>query len=250
MLKRKSILLGVLVIVACFGITFFFASMKEAPKEREAVLKEIIVPVQSIKNEKISLELSVVGKLEARDKVEVYSEVTGILMASSKQFLEGVKFNKGEKLIAIQDDKYRAEVYSQRSNFMTEIASILPDLKFDYPESYSAWEKYLQQFNVENQLAPIPIAQNDKEKYYLAGKNIYTEYYNIKSLEKQLEKYIILAPFTGEVIESDIKPGTLVMTGQKLGEFVNTNAYDLNCTPKVGHNIWGVFYGKEKEKQI
>lgn len=227
MLKRKSILLGIGVIIVTMVLAFVFAGMKKAPKEREVVAKEIIVPVQSIKNSKIDLELSVVGNLEARDKVEVYAEVSGILKSSKKQFLEGVRFSKGENLISIQDDTYKAEVYSTRSSFMTEIASVLPDLKFDYPESYSAWEKYLQEFDVEKKLAPIPDAKNDKEKYYLAGKNIYTTYYNIKSLEEQLDKYTISAPFTGEIIESNIKPGTLVMSGQKLGEFVNTNAYDL-----------------------
>ncbi len=227
MLKRKSILLGVIVIIVCFGITFLFAGMKKAPKEREAISKEIIVPVQKVENMKINLHLSVVGSLEAQSKVDVYAEVTGILKASGKAFLEGVKFSKGESLLTINDDKYRSEVISKRSSFMTEIASIIPDLKFDYPESFLAWEQYLNRFKVEQELAVIPEPKNEKEKYFLAGKNIYTSYYNTKSLEQQLNKYIISAPFSGEVVESNIKPGTLVMSGQKLGEFVDVSAYDL-----------------------
>ncbi|BAX82225.1 efflux RND transporter periplasmic adaptor subunit [Labilibaculum antarcticum] len=227
MLKRKSILLGVIVIVVCFGITFVFADMKKAPKESDVVSKEIIVPVQTIKNSKINLVLSVVGNLEASDKVDVYTEVTGILQPSQKQFLEGVRFSGGEVLLSLNDDKFRSEVFSQRSSFMNEIATILPDLKFDYPESYITWEKYLKEFDVEKELAPIPTAQNEKEKYYLAGKNIYTDYYTIKGQEIELSKYQIIAPFMGEVIESDIKTGTLVIAGQKLGEFANTKAYDL-----------------------
>lgn len=244
MLKRKSILLGIVVIVITMGLAFLLAGMKKAPKEREVVVKKIVVPVQSIKNSKMDLELSVVGNLEAKDKVEVYAEVTGILKPSQKQFLEGVRFSKGENLISIQDNKYRAEVYAQRSSFMTEIASVLPDLKFDYPESYTAWEKYLQELNVDEKLAPIPVAQNNKEKYFLAGKNIYTTYYSIKSQEEQLEKYTILAPFKGEIIESNIKPGTLVMSGQKLGEFVNTNAYDLVVGIDL-NNLTGVKVGNK-----
>lgn len=244
MLKRKSILLGIAIIVLTMVLAFVFAGMKKAPKEREIVAKEIVVPVKTIKNSKIDLELSVIGNLEARDKVEVYAEVTGILKSSEKQFLEGVRFSKGENLILIQDNKYRAEVYAQRSSFMTEIAAVLPDLKFDYPESYSAWEKYLQKFDVETELAAIPAAKNNKEKYFLAGKNIYTNYYNIKSLEEQLEKYTISAPFTGEIIESNIKTGTLVMSGQKLGEFVNTNAYDLVVGVDL-NNLAGIKVGNK-----
>lgn len=227
MLKRKSILLGILVIIVTTALAFIFAGMKKSPKERDVVIKEIVVPVQKIKNAKIDLVLSVVGNLEARDKVDVYTEVTGILLPSTKQFLEGVKFSKGDVLLSLNDEQFKSEVYSQRSSFMNEIATILPDLKFDYPESYTSWEKYLKNLNVEKKLAPIPAAKNEKEKYYLAGKNIYTEYYTIKSQENELSKYQIIAPFSGEVIESDIKTGTLVMAGQKLGEFANTAAYDL-----------------------
>lgn len=93
MLKRKSILLGVFVIVFTLGVAYVFAGMKKAPKERTLVSKEIIVPVQIIKNSKIDLDLSLVGNLEARDKVEVYAEVTGILKASTKRFLEGMRFS-------------------------------------------------------------------------------------------------------------------------------------------------------------
>jgi len=227
MLKRKSILLGILVIVSTFGFALLLASMREAPKEKEIVAKEIIIPVQCVENEKIDLELSVVGNLEAQAKVDVYAEVSGILESLGKPFLEGVKFTKGERLLVIKNDKYKAEVYSERSSFMNEIASILPDLKFDYPKSFIAWQKYLSDFEVEKELAQIPEAQDDKEKYFLAGSDIYTSYYTIKSMEQELKKYEILVPFTGEVLESDIKPGTLVMTGEKLGEFSNISAYDL-----------------------
>lgn len=227
MLKRKSILLGILVLVFTFGFALLLASMREAPKEKEIISKEIIVPVQQVENKKIDLTLSVVGNLEAQAKVDVYAEVSGILKSSGKSFLEGVKFIKGESLLVIKNDKYKAEVYSERSSFMNEIASILPDLKFDYPDSYIYWEKYLSDFEVEKELAQIPKPQDEKEKYFLAGNDIYTCYYTIKSMEQELKKYEILAPFTGEVLESDIKPGTLVMTGEKLGEFSNTSAYDL-----------------------
>ena len=227
MMKRKSILLGLLAIVVTFGFAILFAAMKEPPKEKEPTIKQLIVPVQRVENKNIDLNLSVVGTLEAQKKLEVYSEVSGILESSSKNFLEGVKYQKDEILISIKDDKFRAELYSKRSSFMNEIASVLPDLKFDYPNSFDAWKQYLSEFNVENNLLTIPEAQSEQEKYFLTGKNIYTSYFNIKSLEEELEKYTIEAPFTGEVIESNIKPGTLVMTGQKLGEYVNTNAYDL-----------------------
>lgn len=244
MLKRKSIVLGILVIAVCIVLSVLLAGMKKAPKEKDSIVNEIVLPVQEVKNSEIDLQLSVTGKLEAYSKVEVYAEVSGILEDSGKAFLEGIQFSKGETLLSINKDKYESEVFSKRSSFMNKIASILPDLKYDYKESYIIWENYLKEFNVESYLKPIPKPANDKEKYYLAGKGIYTDYYNIRSQEEQLKKYVITAPFSGEVIESNIKPGTLVMSGQKLGEFVNTKTFDLVVGVDL-NNLNGIKNGNE-----
>lgn len=244
MLKRKSILLGLLVIAACVVLSILFAGMKKAPKEKEAVAKEIVLPVQEVNNTELDLHLSVVGKLEAYSKMEVYAEVSGILENSGKAFLEGIQFSTGETLLSINKKKFESEVFSNRSSFMNKIANILPDLKYDYPDSYSVWEQYLKDFEVEQFISPIPEPLNEKEKYYLAGKSVYTDYYNLKSQEEQLRKYTIRAPFKGEVIESNIKPGTLVMSGQKLGEFVNTSVFDLVVGVDL-NNLHGIETGNE-----
>lgn len=227
MLKKKSVILGVLVAIGLFITAFVLAGMKEPPREKEAVVKTLQIPVLKIQNESLELKHSVIGTLQAHEKVEVYAEVSGILERTDKSFLEGLNYNKGEVLLQINDTKMRTGLYAKKSGLMTAIASLLPDLKFDYTESYESWKAYLSEFDIEKPIAQIPQAINDQEKYFLAGKNIYQSYYDIKSEEEQLTKYTIVAPYKGQVSESNIKAGTVVRTGQKLGEFVNTDTYDL-----------------------
>jgi multidrug efflux pump subunit AcrA (membrane-fusion protein) len=227
MQKRKSILLGIFVLVVTIGISVMFAAMKEPPKRKATAKKELMVPVRRIQNEKVPLVVSVVGSLEAHEKVEVFAEVNGVLEKSNRPFLEGVNFQKGEVLLRIKDDKYRASLYSKKSSLMNEIAKLLPDLKFDFPNSYEDWKNYLTEFSIESGLHPLPEPKDEKEKYFVAGRNIYQTYYDIKSMEEELQKYTLRAPFTGEISESNIKPGTLVRSGQKLGEFLNTSSYNL-----------------------
>jgi len=227
MLKKKSIILGVLVAMGLFITAFVLAGMKEPPHEKELIVKELQIPVKKIENHQLELKHSVIGTLQAHEKVEVFAEVSGILERIDKSFLEGLNYNKGEVLLQINDTKMRSGLYSKKSGLMTAIAGLLPDLKFDYPESYESWKAYLSDFDIEQPIAKIPEAKNDKEKYFLAGKSIYKSYYDIKSEEEQLTKYRIIAPYKGQVSESNIKVGTVVRTGQKLGEFVNTESYDL-----------------------
>lgn len=227
MLKKKSVILGLLVALSLFVVAFVLAGMKEPPHEKKEVVKVLQIPVQKIENEQMELKHTVIGTLQAHEKVEVFAEVSGVLEFSNKSFLEGITFKKGETLLKINDTQMRTGLYANKSSLMTAIASLLPDLKFDYPDSYEGWKKYLSEFDVEKPIASIPPAKNDQEKYFIAGKNIYKSYYDIKSEEELLTKYTIDAPFTGRVSESDIKPGTLVRTGQKLGEFISSDTYDL-----------------------
>lgn len=227
MLKKKSIILGVLVAVCLFITAFVLAGMKEPPHEKQAFVKTLQIPVQKIENSHLELEHNVIGTLQAHEKVEIFAEVSGILERTNNPFLEGLNYESGDILLQINDIKMRTSLYAKKSGLMTSIASLLPDLKFDYPDSYESWKAYLSEFDVEKTIGHIPQAKNDQEKYFLAGKNIYKTFYDIKSEEEQLTKYTILAPYKGQVSESNIKAGTVVRTGQKLGEFMNTDTYDL-----------------------
>ena len=227
MLKKKSIILGTLVAVCLFITAFVLAGMKEPPHEKKVIVKILQIPVQKIQNEKLDLNHLVIGTLRAHEKVEIFAEVSGILERSINPFLEGLKYDQGDMLLQINDTKMRTSLYAKKSGLMTSIASLLPDLKFDYPESYESWKIYLSQLDIEKAILNIPQAKNEKEKYFLAGKNIYKSYYDIKSEEDQLTKYIIKAPYKGQISESNIKAGTVVRIGQKLGEYMNTDSYDL-----------------------
>lgn len=103
----------------------------------------------------------------------------------------------------------------------------MPDLKFDYPDAFITWEKYLKGFDLNKNLKPLPEPQTDKEKYFVNGRQVVTTYYNIQNLEERYSKFKITAPFDGIITESLVNPGTLIRSGQKLGEFVSMTDFEL-----------------------
>ncbi|MEO1624983.1 MAG: HlyD family efflux transporter periplasmic adaptor subunit [Bacteroidota bacterium] len=100
-------------------------------------------------------------------------------------------------------------------------------MKFDYPESVGQWEAYLKDYDIQKPLADFPEAVSEKERLFIAGKNISTSFYNIKNLEERLQKYTIYAPYGGVLTQALVRHGTLIRAGQKLGEFINPNVYEL-----------------------
>jgi len=225
---RKIIIsaLGVLLLLGSFYVSKSLSASKKKPTLNKGTTKTAVY-VDEVKNDIIPLKITTTGQLQAKEKVAIYSEVQGIMERGRYRFFEGTNFRKGDILLSINKDEFLASLKAQRSNLFNQIVSIMPDLKLDYPDAASAWEKYIADFDVNKSLPELPIANSDQEKFYIAGKQIYSSYYNIKNLEVRLRKHYIKAPFSGYVAQAMVKEGSLIRPGQKLGEFVSPNIFEL-----------------------
>ncbi|WP_299214871.1 HlyD family efflux transporter periplasmic adaptor subunit [uncultured Dokdonia sp.] len=216
-----------LLIVALGGfamIKLFDLDKKERPKPKP-VVKTVFV--DTVQNGLVPIVIEANGNLTAKRRVELYSEVQGVLIGGSKVFKPGQVFRKGETLLRLDASEFRATVNSQKSNLINQITAILPDLRLDYPEAYAKWELYVNSYNINKSLSELPEITSDKERYFITGRNILTSYYNVKNLEQRLYKYRIVAPYTGILTEANVTEGALVRSGQKIGEFIETGIYEL-----------------------
>lgn len=232
----RTITIGLAVgflILSAFGASFIAAQKKPAElKSVPKITKKVrAVPV---KNQTITTKLEITGRLQAARKIELFTEVGGTLLPNNNRFREGNYFNKGASLVKIDNSEQMLALLAQKSSLMNQITLMLPDLKSDYPESFPAWRTYLDSMNVNHSLKPLPEPVSDQEKYFISARNLYNLYYTIRSQEKRMTKYTVRAPFAGSVSQAMITEGTLVRAGQKLGEFMNTYAYELEASVNVG----------------
>ncbi|MDH3323843.1 MAG: HlyD family efflux transporter periplasmic adaptor subunit, partial [Flavobacteriaceae bacterium] len=123
--------------------------------------------------------------------------------------------------------------------------SIMPDIRLDYPEEYQKWQDYLAGFDFDKTTPTLPKTNSEKEKFFISGRNIFTSYYNAKNMEVRLNKYTIRAPYNGILTEAMVNPGSLVRQGQKIGEFIKPDIYEMEIAVnaaykdllKVGKNV-------------
>ena len=228
---RKLILaiLGLLVIAGAIALGNYFIQKNQKPKPK---FKKRIntVFVNNVENKTVPIVISANGTLVAKNKIDIFSEVQGVLKVSQKEFKPGVRFAKGEVLLSVNSEEFKAGLQSQKSNLFNLITSILPDIRLDYPNEFQKWETYLKGFDFKNKIPELPEFATDKEKYFISGRGILTAYYNVKNLEVRLDKHEIKAPFSGVLTEALVTSGTLVRAGQKLGEFIDTGAYELQVS--------------------
>ena len=129
-----SILAIVLILGAAFGAKMIIDS-KTAPKPK--VKKDVkIVSIDTIQNTTVPIIIPANGNLEAKKRVELYAEVTGVFRPTGKLFRTGQTYRAGETIILIDNTEFYAQVRSSRSNLNNQITALMPDLRLDYPESY------------------------------------------------------------------------------------------------------------------
>jgi len=225
----RAIIGIVIAAILIFGAVRFagnLAASKEKPKTKSSQSVNKIY-TQVVTNSEVPISFFEKGILQAVNKVELYSEVQGILKSGNQRFKPGQSYAEGATIFSIDDGEFGASLVAQKSVLYNLISQIMPDLRLDYPEVFEKWKSYLDQFDIKKTTPALPTFDSDKEKFFINAKNIVTTYYNIRNLEERHKKYNIYAPFNAVVTESLVNPGTLVRAGQKLGTIINPSAYEI-----------------------
>lgn len=225
-----SLLLTFIILVIGAASYQFMSSQKKSTVSDGAVVENIrTVEVTQFSPENITNTISIDGRLTAFERVELFAEASGVLKSTSKTLKEGTYVQEGELLFDIDGEDAALSLLAQRSALMTSITQIMPDLKFDYPQAFDKWKAYLDAFDVKQSVRNLPEVSTDQEKYYVAGKNIYNQFYTIKSAENRLKDYQVYAPFSGVITTANIYPGQVVNLGVNLGSIMNTGRFEMKA---------------------
>jgi len=229
MKARKTWIIAIAILIAGIFGYVYISGLKKPPK-RKAIQKNTVALTTIVKNGELPLIVEGSGQIKAKNRIDIFAEVNGVLKPTPKDFRTGQVYDKGQLLISIDDREFKANLMAQRSEFQSLVTSILPDIKLEFPEEQKKWDDYLNSIIVDRPIPQLPETKTRKEKFFVTGRKVYTTYYNIKNLEARLDKYTLRAPFKGIVTESNINPGGLVRSGQKLGSFSNTSVYELELS--------------------
>jgi len=231
--SRKNIISAIitlLILAGAFAISGMMASKKKSTVSDKIVKKERrTVKLGTFETTTQPNTIEIDGRLQAHDRVAITSKVQGIVQPQSTSIREGKYFEKGQLLFSIDRREATFNLKAQKSSLMTTITQMMPDLKFDYPASFDAWQNYLKGFSIDSSVKALPAPATEQEKYYVSGKNIYNQYYAIKGLETRLAEYDIYAPFSGVVTAVSAFPGALVSPSQSLATMINTSTYEIEA---------------------
>ena len=226
--KWVPFIIRTVIAVVLIGMVMTLVKRLTAPKPPEDIKVSApnvsAVKLKTVKYQNYSTTIEALGKVVSSSPIDIVSEVSGRILKGDVTLRTAMPFQKGALLFAVDKQETVLNLKSQRSNFQNAIAMMLADLKLDFPNEFDKWNNYFQNINIDRSLTPLPAINNDREKTYIATRNILGQYYAIKSAEERLTKYEVRAPYNGIITQvytdagSVANPGTRVVRIRRNGQ--------------------------------
>lgn len=225
---RQIIIISILVL--SLGAMFFALKSNDQRKEQEEVEKELdtqYFEAVAVKNKAHAFSLTSYGQILPNRSLTLSPQVNGTLIKGSVELKPGVRFRKGQLLYKIDNTEALYNLNARKSAYINLIGSIMPDVALDFPSEKDKWVAYLNSIRLDKNIPNLPQWGSNREKLFLASKNVLSEYFTIKSLEENISKYYVFAPYNGTITEKYIEPGATVGMGSQIIKVVKTGDFEL-----------------------
>jgi len=237
-MKWKIILWPVLILLTGFGLMQFFLSFSSEQPRQAPQARPKIVNIDVVQLEEIPSSIEAYGRLKTAQPVTLYSEVSGILQEGEITFQPAQSFRKNDLMLKIDDRQAILDLNSAKSDLLTALANVLPEIKVDFPEEYELWQTYFDKIRFDHSLEKLPDAANQKIKLYLSRFNVYKLYFQVRNLEILLNKHYFYAPFSGSITSADLRVGSTARPGTRLGEIINLDNLEVEVPVAVDEIQW------------
>lgn len=229
-MSRQSIITLVAIVIfaaIAFSAMNYFSSQKEEmkPPKTEKPLPEVKTEKVSYTNAKVDVEET--GRLMSTGRVDLITEVNGRMLDGNVPLFTGQSFKKGDVLLRIFNEEAKLSLQAAKSRFLSSIANVLPDLKYDYPDNYENWLEFFNAIKLNSPLPEFPEVKSENEKIYLASKGILNDYFSIQSTEITIKKYVIYAPFDGAFASVSLEVGSIASPGSRVAKMIRTDILEL-----------------------
>ena len=240
MTKRqwKIIGYGVLIIGLSYALMKFLVAQKPTLAKRPPRVTERWVKAEPANYGHIQASVTGKGRVISTAAVEIVAEAAGKIEPGNIPLKTGQNFRKGQVLLTIYRDEAELALQAQKSRFQSTVATLLPDIKIDFPDEFPAFETFFQQLNLNTTLPAMPETADIKMKVFLASRNVIADYLAVKQAELKLERHTITAPFNGVYTDVYMEIGAYSNTGGRIGRIIATDALEVEIPLESRNARW------------
>ena len=238
---RKITFIVVTLVVLLGGsaaLSELFVSMKPEPPRRPDESMKRFVKAKTVMYSEVTSPLTHEGRAHSGSEVILVAEAAGKIEPGDIRLKKGTKFNEGQLLAEIYKDEAELALKARKSNFLTTMISLLPDLKVDFPDELSTYENFFREIDLDKDLPELPEVNNEKLKIFLASRGVFYEYYGIKQDEKRLKRYSLYAPFSGTFTLVNYEVGAYVNAGAQIARMIRTDNIEIEVPVPNDQSKW------------
>ncbi len=241
MSKKKTVFIIVALIILIGGsaaLSYLFISLKPESPQRPSIDKKRFVKTEVVNYYNVISPLSAKGRVISSNEVALVAEASGKIQQGGINLKKGTSFQKGQLLAVIYKDEFELALKARKSDFLNTIATLLPDLKIDFPDYEEDFVRFFNAIDINEDFPKLPDYSDEKLKVYLASRNFLSEYYSILQDEKKLSRHSLYAPFNGTLTNVNYEVGTYANTGAQIAQMIRTDQLEVEVPVKNLQSKW------------
>jgi len=228
-IDRRIVIIAAFIFIVglAFGIMKFLIAQKEEPFSRPPVVSKRFVKTEKVDYKTIVSPVKAPGRVNSLSNVDIISEASGKLTVSNIPLKKGAQFSTGDILFTVYPDEAALALKSRKSQFLNQLANLLPDITIDFPEYEKTFKNFFNAIDINQKLPEFPIINEEKLKIFLSSRNILSDYYSILKEELQLNRHTIKAPFNGTYSDIYLEAGAYTNTGGRVAHAIRTDILEI-----------------------
>ncbi len=215
------IFLCILIIIVGIGIFLFFNKTKPKVKKVRPERQPPLVEIIKASAESRQIVVSALGTVTTEKEVELKSQVSGVIVMVSPEFIPGGLFKKGAVILKIDPADYLLDI--KRKENLLSSAQATFNIEMGYQdvarEEFSLMEVTTGKKINDSELA-LRKPQLDQAKAQLETAKV-----NLEAARLNHKRTVIKAPFNGMVKSRSVNTGSQVSAQLSLGTLTGTDAY-------------------------
>src|SRR6056297_18831 len=228
-IDRRIVIIAAFIFIVglAFGIMKFLIAQKEEPFSRPPVVSKRFVKTEKVDYKTIVSPVKAPGRVNSLSNVDIISEASGKLTVSNIPLKKGAQFSTGDILFTVYPDEAALALKSRKSQFLNQLANLLPDITIDFPEYEKTFRNFFNAIDINQNLPEFPAINEEKLKIFLSSRNILSDYYSILKEELQLSRHTIKAPFNGTYSDIYLEAGAYTNTGGRVAHVIRTDVLEI-----------------------
>lgn len=200
-----------LIVIGAIVIALILNQLKPEPTKAPLPEAALAVNTEIVFSTDVVLDVESQGTVKARTQTQLVSEVTGVVLEVSDQYVVGGVFDAGDILMRLDPTDY--EVTLQRAQ--AQLISRQALLELEKARAAQASKEWEMTGRPRSEAPLLAIRQP-----YLAEAeaNILQAKAEVKQAQRKLDRTTIRAPYDGMVSAKNVDVGQYVTVGSRLGE--------------------------------